>query len=84
MFELSAALIIAIILPQAGAVADSVGFQASFGLLLLILVGAGGLFALVWRLLHGREQRRLALTMQAQAKPQAGSVHAAGSTTPDR
>ncbi|MYD54003.1 MAG: MFS transporter [Chloroflexi bacterium] len=84
MFELSAALIIAIILPQAGAVADSVGFQASFGLLLLILVGAGGLFALVWRLLHGREQRRLALRMQAQAKPQAGSVHAAGSTTPDR
>jgi len=84
IFELSAALIIAIILPQAGAVADSVGFQASFGLLLLILAGAGGLFALVWRLLHGREQRRLALRMQAQAKPQAGSVHAAGSTTPDR
>ena len=71
MFELSAALIIAIILPQAGAVADAVSFQASFGLLLLILVGAGGLFALIWRFLHGREQVRLAFTLNSVTKPQA-------------
>ena len=42
MFELSAALLVAIILPQIGTVADAAGFQASFGLLLVILIGAGG------------------------------------------
>ena len=71
MFELSAALLIAIILPQAGAVADAVSFQASFGLLLLILFSAGGLFALIWRYLHGREQRRLAFRLNSVSKPQA-------------
>ena len=71
MFELSAALLIAIILPQAGAVADAVSFQASFGLLLVVLVGAGGLFALIWRYLHGREQRRLAFALNSVSKPQA-------------
>ena len=71
IFELSAALLIAIILPQAGAVADAVNFQASFGLLLFILVGAGGLFAVIWRLLHGREQTRMAVRMNSLARPQA-------------
>ncbi len=40
MFQLSTALLIAIIMPLAGTVADAVGFQASFGLLLLILLAA--------------------------------------------
>ncbi len=71
MFELSTALVVAIVLPQAGAVADTVGFQASFGLLLVVLIGAGGLFALIWRLLHGREQARFAFTLHAMSKPQA-------------
>lgn len=81
MFELSAALLIAIILPQAGAVADAVSFQASFGLLLLILVGAGGLFAVIWRLLHGREQTRMAVRMNSLARPQAETA-AGGNLTP--
>ncbi len=71
MFQLSAALVVALVVPQAGAVADAVGFQASFGLLLVILVVAGGISALVWRLLHGREQARLAFRLQTMAKPQA-------------
>ena len=71
MFELSAALLVAIILPQAGTVADAAGFQASFGLLLVILIGAGALFALIWRLLHGREQARLAFSLNSMTKPQA-------------
>ena len=71
MFELSTALVVAIVLPQAGAVADAVGFQASFGLLLAVLIGAGGLFALIWRLLHGREQARLAFRLNSMTKPQA-------------
>ena len=41
LFQLSAALMMAMILPQVGRVADTVNFQASFGLLLLILVAAG-------------------------------------------
>lgn len=81
MFELSAALLIAIILPQAGAVADAVSFQASFGLLLLILVGAGGLFVVIWRLLHGREQTRMAVRMNSLARPQAETA-ASGNLTP--
>lgn len=81
MFELSAALLIAIILPQAGAVADAVSFQASFGLLLLILVGAGGLFAVIWRLLHGREQTRMVVRMNSLARPQAETA-ASGNLTP--
>lgn len=84
MFELSAALIIAIILPQAGAVADAVSFQASFGLLFVILIGAGGLFALVWRMLHGREQARMALQLNSMAKPQATTQEAANLTPSDR
>lgn len=72
MFELSAALVLAIILPQAGTVADAVGFQASFGLLLVIMVGAGLLFTLIWLRLHGRELVGLALRLNSVAKPQAG------------
>lgn len=71
MFELSAALLVAIVLPQAGAVADGVGFQASFGLLMVVLICAGLLVALIWRLLHGREQARLAFTLNSVTKPQA-------------
>ena len=84
MFELSAALLIAIILPQAGALADAVSFQASFGLLLLILVGAGGLFAVIWRLLHGREQTRMALRMNSLARPQAETAGSGNLTPSDR
>lgn len=84
MFELSAALIIAIILPQAGAVADAVSFQASFGLLLVILVGAGGLFAVIWRILHGREQTRMAVRMNSLAKPQAKTAGSGNLTPSDR
>ncbi|MXV80417.1 MAG: MFS transporter [Chloroflexi bacterium] len=84
MFELSAALIIAIILPQAGAVADAVNFQASFGLLLVILVGAGGLFAVIWRMLHGREQTRAAVRMNSSAKPQAMTADSGNLTPSDR
>ncbi len=71
MFQLSAALVLAVIVPQAGTVADVVGFQASFGLLLAILIGAGGLFALIWRLLHSREQVRILFTLNSVSKPQA-------------
>ena len=71
MFQLSAALVLAAIVPQAGTVADAISFPASFGLLLLILIGAGGLFALIWRLLHGREQIRLAFRLNSVSKPQA-------------
>lgn len=84
MFELSAALIIAIILPQAGAVADAVNFQASFGLLFVILVGAGGLFAVIWRLLHGREQAQMALRLHSMAKPQATTADSADLAPSDR
>jgi len=84
MFELSAALILAIILPQIGTVADAVSFQASFGLLLLILVGAGGLFAVVWRVLHGREQAQMALRLHSMAKPQAAPADSASLTRSDR
>ena len=84
MFELSAALLIAIILPQAGAVADAVSFQASFGLLLLILVGAGGLFAVIWRLLHGREQTRMVVRMNSLARPQAETAGSGNLTPSDR
>lgn len=84
MFELSAALIIAIILPQAGAVADAVSFQASFGLLFVILVGAGGLFAAIWRLLHGREQAQMALRLHSMAKPQATPADVGNLTSSDR
>ena len=79
MFELSTALVVAIVLPQSGAVADAVGFQASFGLLLVILIGAGGLFALIWRLLHGREQARFTITLHAMSKPQASTPGARSS-----
>ncbi len=71
MFQLSTALMIAITMPIAGTVADMVGFQASFGSLLLILVLAGGVFAMVWRRLHGREQATFAITLNSMAKPQA-------------
>jgi len=73
MFQLSAAVVVALVVPQAGAVADAVGFQASFGLLLVILIAAGGVCAVVWRLLHGREQAHLAFRLQTVAKPQASS-----------
>ena len=73
MFQLSAALVVALVVPQTGAVADAVGFQASFGLLLVILIGAGGVSAAVWRLLHGREQSQLAFRLHTMAKPQASS-----------
>ena len=84
MFELSAALILAIILPQIGTVADAVSFQASFGLLLVILVGAGGLFAVIWRMLHGREQTRMAVRMNSLAKPQANTAGSRNLTPSDR
>ena len=84
MFEFSAALIIAIILPQAGTVADAVNFQASFGLLLVILVGAGGLFAVIWRLLHGREQARMALRLNSMARPQATTAASGTRARSDR
>ncbi|MDE2986605.1 MAG: MFS transporter [Chloroflexota bacterium] len=84
MFELSAALILAIILPQIGTVADAVNFQASFGLLLVILVGAGGLFAVIWRMLHGREQTRMAVRMNSLAKPQAMTADSDNLTPSDR
>ncbi|MXX47446.1 MAG: MFS transporter [Chloroflexi bacterium] len=84
MFELSAALILAIILPQIGTVADAVNFQASFGLLLVILVGAGGLFAVIWRMLHGREQTRMAVRMNSLAKPQAMTADSGNLTPSDR
>ena len=71
MFQLSTALMIAIIIPIAGSVADMVGFQASFGSLLLILLIAGGVFAMVWRRLHGREQAVVAITLNSMARPQA-------------
>ena len=71
MFQLSAALLIAIIMPLVGTVADGVGFQASFGLLLLILLAVGGVFAVIWRRLHGREQAQAAITLNSVAKPQA-------------
>ena len=71
MFQLSTALMIAIIMPIAGGVADMVGFQASFGSLLLILLVAGGVFAMVWRRFHGREQAAFAITLNSMAKPQA-------------
>ena len=71
MFQLSAALLIAIIMPLVGTVADRVGFQASFGLLLVILLAAGGVFAVIWRRLHGREQAHAAITLNSMAKPQA-------------
>ncbi len=71
MFQLSTALMIAIIMPIAGTVADMVGFQASFGSLLLILLVAGGVFAMVWRRLHGREQAAFAITLNSVTKPQA-------------
>ena len=57
------------ILPQVGRVADTVNFQASFGLLLLILVAAGRLFALIWRRLHTREQARAGIALNSIAKP---------------
>ena len=71
MFQLSAALLIAIIMPLVGTIADRVGFQASFGLLLVILLAAGGAFAVIWRRLHGREQAQAAITLNSMAKPQA-------------
>ena len=71
MFQLSTALMIAIIMPIAGSVADMVGFQASFGSLLLILLIAGGVFAMVWRRQHGREQAAVAITLNSMARPQA-------------
>ena len=84
MFELSAALILAVILPQIGTVADTVNFQASFGLLLAILVGAGGLFAVIWRVLHGREQAHMAVRMNSMARPQATTADSGNLTPSDR
>ena len=71
MFQLCSALVLAAIVPQAGTVADLAGFPASFGLLLAFLIGAGGLFALIWRVLHGREQVQLAFRLNSVSKPQA-------------
>jgi MFS family permease len=83
MYELCAALVLAIILPQVGAVADSLGFQASFGLLLAILIVGGGLFGLIWRLLHEREQTRNALKLNTVSRPQAGSANSSSPAIPD-
>jgi MFS family permease len=80
IFQLSAGLVLAIMVPQAGALADAVGFQESFGLLLIVMIGAGGLFALLWRRLHIREQLRLAVRLNSMAKPQAGTVRTGTST----
>ncbi len=71
MFQLCSALVMAAIVPQAGTVADAAGFPASFGLLLAFLIGAGGLFALIWRVLHGREQVQLVFRLNSVSKPQA-------------
>ena len=81
LFQLSAALMVAMILPQVGRVADTVNFQASFGLLLLILVAAGGLFAVVWRRLHIREQTRAGIALNAIPKPQATTSRSRSSAT---
>ena len=81
LFQLSAALMMAMILPQVGRVADTVNFQASFGLLLLILVAAGGLFAVVWRRLHIREQTRLGIALNSIPKPQATTSRSRSSET---
>ena len=53
-------------------------------LLLLILVGAGGLFAVIWRMLHGREQTRIALRMNSLARPQAETAGSGNLTPSDR
>ena len=71
-------------LPQVGRVADTVNFalaQASFGLLLLILVAAGGLFAVVWRRLHIREQTRAGIALNSIPKPQATTSRSRSSAT---
>ena len=83
IFQLSAGLVLAIMVPQAGALADAVGFQESFGLLLIVMVGAGGLFAFLWRRLHIGEQMRLAVRLNSMAKPQAGTAHTATSMRSD-
>ncbi len=75
IFQLSAGLVLAIMVPQAGALADAVGFRESFGLLLIVMIGAGGLFAFLWRRLHIRDQMRLAVRLNSMAKPQAGTAH---------
>ena len=71
MFQLCSGLVLAVCVPQAGTVADAVGFQASFGLLLLLLAVGGGACALIWRMLHSREQVRLAFSLHSVARPQA-------------
>ena len=81
LFQLSAALMTAMILPQVGRVADTVNFQASFGLLLLILVAAGGLFAVIWRRLHIREQTRAGIALNSIPKPQATTSRSRSSAT---
>ena len=71
----------AVILPHVGRVADTINFQASFGLLLLILVAAEGLFAVIWRRLHTREQTRAGLALNSIAKPQATTSRTRSSAT---
>lgn len=83
IFQLSAGLVLAIMVPQAGALADEVGFQESFGLLLIVMIGAGGLFAFLWRRLHVLEQMRLAVRLNSMAKPQAGTAHTGNSRRSD-
>ncbi len=71
----------AVILPQIGRVADTVNFEASFGLLLLILVAAGRLFAVIWRRLHTREQARAGIALNSIHKPQATTSRSRSSAT---
>ena len=66
-----------------GTMADHGGVSdpASCGLPLLIPLAAGGLFAVIWRRLHGIEQMRMAIELNSVVKPQAMTSRSGNSAT---
>ncbi len=58
-----------------------INYPSSFGLLLLILLLAGGAFALVWRRAHAREQTRAGIALSSTPAPQATIPRSRSSAT---
>ena len=71
MFELSAGLMMALLTPAVGSVADASSFQWAFALCLALLLVLGGLFGAAWRRTHAREQARTGIRLNSVPKPQA-------------
>ena len=71
IYELSMGLVMVLLVPQVGRVADVYDYQTAFALCLAVLLVVGGLFGAIWRFAHAHDQARSGIALNSRRKPQA-------------